>query len=688
MDLRVNMDNYKQPATISNEEYPSSESSAEVGPLKKRSISKDTALSKAFSATKELSEYPAKKNRKAEAELTLALRALPPVDNADYSLALARCPELVQSESKPLHFLRREKYDVPSTARRLANYWTRRRSTFGERAFLPLHELSGEGALTAEDVENLSSGLVVKLPDDKWGRTVLCMDRARSESPDLNIKESRLRCLFYWFSMAAQSSKAQTDGVVVLRLLNKANIDRVELQRVLHFARDALPVRISSFHLCCRPPSGAKRTYLQTIIPITTQLFRDEDSGKCHVHVTTSEKDMLPKLEPYGLTKESLPTTLGGTWMYSKLSAWIKQRSKRSAASVSAQEAAMDLSALPIDHVAKKRRKNGKQADGDSVELSKLVEAADIARNRARKERKRQMDAIYARKRRERERSEEDLLQDQCLALSKKNMKLEEENKRFETLVIDASQKIAVIERNRPLAVLPQPQITTRTTSNVSNTSVANLIAALQQQRQQPPVPDPSRVNLQMHFEQHPAPASTQHDSIPPNAMQQALQREIEVRSQLLRLISRDQSQTATDTAALVQSLLAARSKPAPSYPFSTVSPALQVQQQPFSQASHHQTQPTSNASTLLSLLETLKGQGTPSTPQPMPQQQSTVQQLSQLGGGLDHNVLQSLLFSLNSNKPSGGSVQLPPPPPPQSASLQDKLMQLVTLFSSKPSGL
>jgi myosin heavy subunit len=74
--------------------------------------------------------------------------------------------------------------------------------------------------------------------------------------------------------------------------------------------------------------------------------------------------------------------------------------------------------------------------------LTDLAQAAEQARIEERKARKRHMDAIYARRRRVREKVEETELQKEAQDIREMNQKLKEENKELETLLSDAKSKI------------------------------------------------------------------------------------------------------------------------------------------------------------------------------------------------------------------------------------------------------
>mmetsp|Transcript_13731 Transcript_13731/g.23835 ORF Transcript_13731/g.23835 Transcript_13731/m.23835 type:complete len:187 (+) Transcript_13731:185-745(+) len=114
------------------------------------------------------------------AEFERELSQIPAPLLKDYKEAMERAPELVQTESNPLKFLRCEKYDAAKAARRMSMYWKTRRKCFGDdRAFLPMKL---HGAMK-DDICVVESAIVSILPNDMNGRGVLFFDRIRAIPP-------------------------------------------------------------------------------------------------------------------------------------------------------------------------------------------------------------------------------------------------------------------------------------------------------------------------------------------------------------------------------------------------------------------------------------------------------------------------------------------------------------------------
>jgi hypothetical protein len=98
---------------------------------------------------------------------------------AEQKAAYKQAPAyLVHEESHPYSFYQREKGNLTAAARRLCQYWNMRFCLFHERAFMPMHDLSGEGALTVDDMDYMKGATphAMQLPKDTKGRSVLFID--------------------------------------------------------------------------------------------------------------------------------------------------------------------------------------------------------------------------------------------------------------------------------------------------------------------------------------------------------------------------------------------------------------------------------------------------------------------------------------------------------------------------------
>jgi hypothetical protein len=90
----------------------------------------------------------------------------------------------------------------------LANYWKQRKGIFKERTFLPIN-LSGNGALTPEDIAHLRTGFCVNLPPDSKGRSVLSVDVSKHH-PDTSLPS--FRTVFFFLQCVMENSASRQHG--------------------------------------------------------------------------------------------------------------------------------------------------------------------------------------------------------------------------------------------------------------------------------------------------------------------------------------------------------------------------------------------------------------------------------------------------------------------------------------------
>jgi hypothetical protein len=221
---------------------------------------------------------------------------------------------------------------------------------------------------------------------------------------------------------------------------------------------------------------------------------------------------MLKTLEDNKFEREALPSSIGGSWTYAKFDVWINQRIR------------IDVKSSPT---------MAKLSDVKSDTLSRLAAAADIVRTEDRRERKRRMDAIYARKRRERERAEEQVLQAKCLKMSEANLKLQNENKAFEQMLADAKKKVMVYEQSKSAPPVA-PTALVSSNSNDVNQVIAMLKQKQQQQSQQAQTSQAPIDIASLQYAIAGQPSQVQYQA----AAVQALERERAFREQLLSLLN------------------------------------------------------------------------------------------------------------------------------------------------------
>jgi len=342
-------------------------------------------------------------NYQAQKQLEEALQLIPDQEKAAYLEAVEKVPQLVQLESDPLRFLRREDYNAWAASRRLVTYWETRKTIFGDKAFLPMSQTE-EGALSKEDLDVLNTGALVLLPNDNKGRSVIFFDRSKLRPDMYRATEPRLRCAFYLLSIAAEQESAQTEGIVALALAVRppgAGYDFVYARRTIEMCRDALPIRIKAIHFLSLPSTTGRGALMETVVKMCLQMV-GSFLKYAQVHRAEAEQDLLPELKALGLVKKDIPVEIGGNWKLEKFEIWKKRR-------IRAEE------------------------DWYMTEQQKL-------------DRKRRVNVIHSRQKRQRRKIEFEVVQEQVLHLSQQNANLYRQNMELEKILEMAQNEVALIE--------------------------------------------------------------------------------------------------------------------------------------------------------------------------------------------------------------------------------------------------
>lgn len=342
-----------------------------------------------------------------------AIARIDPSLRVHYEEAQQKAPMIVESESSLDAFLHSESMDYTSAAMKLVTYWKYRKEVFGSRAFLSLLDLSGKGALDESDVYHLRMGSVVALPDDDKGRKVLCLDYLRCQC---TIESIPLRCWFYIFSTLWTQNVIDLDREVVIILIED-NAQQSHSERLFVVLKEAFPVKVVNIHCCyLQSEQPVSENHVAYFLTFLRQIFHDKQDSFVKVHVKTGQDDLYSQLQVYGLHKESLPTTLGGSWLY-----------------VSFRDS--------IDKEAGKTKAcNSTPSKNDAV-FSKIVKA----KNDERRIRKRITDLIYARKRRQQDKQEENRLKQKCAELRQKNAGLWKEHIVLAQTVAKVKHQISIV---------------------------------------------------------------------------------------------------------------------------------------------------------------------------------------------------------------------------------------------------
>jgi hypothetical protein len=242
------------------------------------------------------------------------VRALDRVqNNEDYIEAKNR--GLIQMESSHHSFLLCSNSDPWTAAQRLVAYWKMRKSLFGNRVFLPLNLLDGNGALSARDVSVLKAGYASLLSPDVDSRLVVYFNSSRSQFIDQAVLERcHQRIWFYLLHRASEQTKAQTRGVVVLHQLSYKSAEIPLLVGLSTIMEQALPIRVKAVHVLFLAPLlsnyPAGDSYWNKLIPLALGRVDQGLRRRTDVHVADCRDEMLARLSALGLRDDCLPPSL------------------------------------------------------------------------------------------------------------------------------------------------------------------------------------------------------------------------------------------------------------------------------------------------------------------------------------------------------------------------------------------
>lgn len=208
--------------------------------------------------------------------------------------------------------------DLQLAALRLAKYWEKRLEIFGpSRAFQPLTQKQA----LKDDAVAMSYGFFTLMPvKEPSGRALVFIDPSKQDKSKYE-RESMARCLWYVIHVALEDEETQKKGLVGLLYPKKAKLtqlDRALAKLNMEAMKGCLPIRVSAMHLC-HPP-----TFFRIVFPIFKLFMGERIVKRFRVH-SGSEGAVLEKLASFGLSKDLVPTELGGNVVLDH-KAWVAER--------------------------------------------------------------------------------------------------------------------------------------------------------------------------------------------------------------------------------------------------------------------------------------------------------------------------------------------------------------------------
>lgn len=246
------------------------------------------------------------------------LLKIPPKEKEAFLRAQKECPDLIDNEHQ-LRFLRCEVFNADRAATRIARYWKKRLQLFGEDiAFRPITITN----IFQHEPVALSLGFIrLVSKSDTTGRPVIFTNPQVFNSSKYTVKEMT-RAIWYMLESSIEIQSGQQKGVVFLGDLRNCHIsqfDKTLVRMNLDHLQGCLPIRVSAFHICHAP------SFFKFIFPFLKMCLGARLRKRLHFHFG-KDKDVLMKLNKYGLTSDIIPKQLGGKMIVDH-DLWIKDRS-------------------------------------------------------------------------------------------------------------------------------------------------------------------------------------------------------------------------------------------------------------------------------------------------------------------------------------------------------------------------
>jgi hypothetical protein len=192
---------------------------------------------------------------------------------------------------------------------------------------------------------------------------------------------------------------------------------------------EVIQIRIKAFHLFVIPPKTAKKAQAELIVSHVSYTLVTKYGKRVLVHTGDCPETLLDKIVKFGISENSVPAVLGGKWRYEEYTKWMKKRGQHELESAAAAAAASISigSALAL---------GGESLILDAMKNRPLSEEE-------RKERKRKLNIIHSRQKRERRKVEAESLIQQMRVLEDENARLKLENARLDVQLAEANRLIA-----------------------------------------------------------------------------------------------------------------------------------------------------------------------------------------------------------------------------------------------------
>ena len=339
-----------------------------------------------------------------------AMNQVPVPQKQAYLEALQMAPsEIWENESNRDWFLSVEELNCWLAAKRLARYWQVRAEVFRERRHLPLHQ-TGDGALNRADLSVLGTAFLKILPNDTFGCSVIWMNPPKLEGV-FNNEAYVKRCMFYMFSLLAENKESQRNGATLLYMCDGGKDDDLKsgpscLLSYLERLVNALPINFKSAH----------------VLRLSNEPIPDDFTSKFHfcdevfTHCSMNKTELVAKLQSHGIEPlKQLPKRLGGEWTRAKYFEWQELRTRCEWH-------------LPLGL-------SGRSVIVQGSDEFPALRPYTLLPDDEKAERKRRLDVIHSRRKRDRIRIETEVLRESVEELEDEQAALKAETARLESLL-------------------------------------------------------------------------------------------------------------------------------------------------------------------------------------------------------------------------------------------------------------
>ena len=255
----------------------------------------------------------------ALARLDMSMSLLPPRKTAAYREALSHAG-MVDRDFR-LSFLEREDFDERRAAQRMAAYWSLKMDVFGpDKCFLPMTLCAGGSLRDDADVLKEYYPEMILPSRDRHGRAIIYSDLSRWDTSKISSKQV-FRAGLYVANMLCQDPDLRRAGVVVIQNCKESGVVQCDMDTFYYTSRfmQAIPLRFRSVHIC-HPTAFMNCAFY----PVLKFFSGRELRLRLRTHYG-SDETVLSSLEAFGLPRDILPTSIGGSLDYD-VKAWFADR--------------------------------------------------------------------------------------------------------------------------------------------------------------------------------------------------------------------------------------------------------------------------------------------------------------------------------------------------------------------------